>query len=47
MYSFVKIFIIVVLSLAVIDWLADRDRRADTNIPKPRPDGRFFQVTSK
>ena len=33
MYSFVKIFIIVVLSLAVIDWLADRDRRADTNIP--------------
>ena len=37
MYSFVKIFIIVVLSLAVIDWLADRDRRADTNIPNAKP----------
>ena len=37
MYSFVKIFIIVVLSLAVIDWLADRDRRADTNIPNATP----------
>ena len=37
MYSFVKIFIIVVLSLAVIDWLADRDRRADTSIPNATP----------
>ena len=37
MYSFVKIFIIVVLFLAVIDWLADRDRRADTNIPNATP----------
>ena len=37
MYSFVKIFIIVVLSLAVIDWLADRDRRPDTNIPNATP----------
>ncbi len=33
MYSFLKIFIIVVLALALIDWLADRDRRADTDIP--------------
>jgi hypothetical protein len=32
-YTFLKIFIVVVLVLALIDWLADRDRRADTNIP--------------
>jgi Protein of unknown function (DUF2905) len=31
MYSFLKIFIIVLLAL--IDWLADRDRRAYANIP--------------
>src|SRR5215471_3939108 len=37
MYSFMKIFIIVVLALALIDWLADRDRRADTNIPNATP----------
>jgi Protein of unknown function (DUF2905) len=37
MYSFLKIFIIVVLALALIDWLADRDRRADTNIPNAKP----------
>jgi hypothetical protein len=37
MYSFLKIFIIVVLALALIDWLADRDRRADINIPDARP----------
>ena len=34
MYSFLKIFIVVVLALALIDWLADRDRRADTSIPE-------------
>jgi hypothetical protein len=33
MYAFLKIFIVVVLALALLDWLADRDRRADTNIP--------------
>jgi hypothetical protein len=33
MYAFLKIFIVVVLALALIDWLADRDRRADTGIP--------------
>jgi hypothetical protein len=37
MYSFLKIFIVVLLALAFIDWLADRDRRADTNIPNARP----------
>ena len=37
MYSFLKIFIVVVLALALIDWLADRDRRADTNIPNAKP----------
>ena len=37
MYSFLKIFIVVVLGLALIDWIADRDRRADTNIPNAKP----------
>ena len=37
MYTFLKIFIVVVLGLALIDWLADRDRRADTNIPDAKP----------
>jgi hypothetical protein len=37
MYTFLKIFIVVVLALAFVDWLADRDRRADTNIPNARP----------
>jgi hypothetical protein len=37
MYSFLKIFIVVVFALALIDWLADRDRRADTNIPDAKP----------
>jgi len=37
MYSFLKIFIIVLLALALIDWLADRDRRADTSIPNAKP----------
>jgi hypothetical protein len=37
MYSFLKIFIIVLLALALIDWVADRDRRADTNIPDAKP----------
>src|SRR5215469_8209347 len=36
MYSFLKIFIIVVLALALIDWVADRDRRADTSIPNAK-----------
>jgi hypothetical protein len=42
MYSFVKIFIIVVLALALMDWLADRDRRADTNIPNATPGWAFL-----
>src|SRR5215469_11654866 len=37
MYSFLKIFIVVVVALALIDWLADRDRRADTSIPDAKP----------
>src|SRR6516164_11357078 len=38
MYSFLRIFIVVVLVLAFMDWVADRDRRADTNIPNARPE---------
>jgi hypothetical protein len=33
MYAFLKLFIVIVLALAFIDWLSDRDRRADTGIP--------------
>lgn len=33
MYSFLKILIVVVLVLVLVDWLADRHRRADTSIP--------------
>lgn len=33
MYTFLKLFIAIVLALALIDWLSDRDRRADTGIP--------------
>ena len=51
MYSFLKIFVAVLLALAFIDWLADRDRRADTNIPSAKPgwtvlSGDFKIVTS-
>ena len=42
MYSFFKIFIIVVLALALIDWLADHDRRAATNIPNATPGWAFL-----
>jgi hypothetical protein len=37
MYTFFKIFIVVMLALALVDWLADRDRRADTDIPNATP----------
>jgi len=37
MYTFLRIFIVVVLALALFDWLADRDRRADTNIANATP----------
>jgi Protein of unknown function (DUF2905) len=33
MGTFLKILIVVVLAFALVDWLADRDRRADTHIP--------------
>jgi DUF2905 family protein len=36
MYSFLKIFIVVVLALGVLGWLADR--RAHTDIPKATPE---------
>src|SRR5262249_12631929 len=36
MYSFLKIFIVVLLALALIDWVADHDRRADTSIPNAK-----------
>jgi DUF2905 family protein len=37
MYTFLKIFTVVMLALALYNWLADRDRRADTNIPNASP----------
>ena len=37
MYPFLKIFFVVLLALAIVDWLADRDRRADTSIPNAKP----------
>ncbi len=33
MYTFLKIVTVVMLALALFNWLADRDRRTDTNIP--------------
>ena len=33
MYSFLKIFIVVVLALVLIDWLADQQAKSWTNIP--------------
>jgi hypothetical protein len=42
MYSFLKIFIVVLLALALVDWIADRDRRADTNIPNAKPGWAFL-----
>ena len=47
MYTFLKIFIVVVLALAAIDWLADRDRRADTTIPNARPGWAFLSSDIK
>jgi len=42
MYTILKIFTVVLLALALIDWLADRDRRADTNIPNATPGWAFL-----
>jgi Protein of unknown function (DUF2905) len=42
MYTFFKIFIVVLLALALVDWLADRDRRADTDIPNATPGWAFL-----
>ena len=39
MYTILKIFTVVLLALA---WLADRDRRADTNIPNATPGWAFL-----
>ena len=33
MYTFLKIFLVVLLALVIAGWIADRDRRAHTNIP--------------
>jgi hypothetical protein len=41
MYTFLKIFIVVLLALALADWVADRGRRADTKIPNA-PSGWSF-----
>ena len=35
------------LALALIDWLADRDRRADTNIPNATPGWAFLSGNIK
>ena len=37
MGTFLRILIVVMLALALVDWLADRDRRADINIPNASP----------
>jgi Protein of unknown function (DUF2905) len=37
MYTFLKIFVVVLLALALLDWLADRDRRASASIPSATP----------
>ena len=42
MYTFLKVFIVVLLALALFDWLADRDRRSDTNIPDAKPGWAFL-----
>ena len=47
MYAFFKIFIVVVLALALIDWLAERDRRSDTTIPKAPPGWSFLSCDFK
>jgi Protein of unknown function (DUF2905) len=47
MYTFLKIFIVLLLAFAFIDWLADRDRRADTNIPDARPGWAFLSTDIK
>ena len=47
MYSFLKIFVVVLLALALLDWLADRDRRADTNIPNATPGWAFLSGNIK
>ena len=47
MYRFLKIFIVVLLAFAFIDWLADRDQRADTNIPNARPGWAFLSSDIK
>ena len=47
MYSFLRIFIVVVLALAFMDWVADRDRRADTNIPNATPGWAFLSSDIK
>ncbi len=47
MYTFLKIFIVILLVLAFIDWRADRDRRADTNIPNAQPGWSFLSSDIK
>ena len=47
MYTFLKIFVVVLLALALLDWLADRDRRADTNIPNATPGWAFLSGNIK
>jgi len=37
MYTFLKIFVVVLLALALLDGLVDRDRRASANIPSATP----------
>jgi Protein of unknown function (DUF2905) len=47
MYAFLKLFIVIVLALAFIDWLSDRDRRADTGIPNAPAGWSFLSADIK
>ena len=43
MYSFFRIFIVVLFALALIDWFA-AERRADTNTPNATPGLSFLSI---
>jgi hypothetical protein len=47
MGTFLKILIVVVLAFALVDWLADRDRHADTRIPNATPGWAFLSSDIK
>ena len=47
MYTFLKIFVVVLLALALLDWLVDRDRWASANIPSATPGWTFLSSDIK